>query len=41
MLIHIGSPEVTLLEFEEEAKDNEEAPRPPAPEGEDQPLTNF
>ena len=36
MLIHIGSPEgVTLLEFEEEAKENQETPQPVAPEGEE------
>ena len=35
MLIHIGSPEgVTLLEFEEEAEENQETPQPAAPEGE-------
>ena len=34
MLIHIGSPEgVTLLEFEEEVEDNQEALQPAAPEG--------
>ena len=38
--MHIGSPEgVTLLEFEEEAEDNQEAPQPIAPEGEE-PATN-
>ena len=37
MLIHIGSPEgVTLLEFEEEAEENQETPRPVAPKGEEQ-----
>ena len=36
MLIHIGSPEgVTLLEFEEEAEDNQDAPQPAAPKGEE------
>ena len=36
MLIHIGSPEgVTILEFEEEAEDNQETPQPTAPEGEE------
>ena len=36
MLIHIGSPEgVTLLEFEEEAGDNQETPQPVALEGEE------
>ena len=36
MLIHIGSPEgVTLLEFEEEAEENQEIPQPAAPEGEE------
>jgi len=36
MLIHIGSPKgVTLLEFEEEAEDNQETPQPVAPEGEE------
>ena len=36
MLIHIGSPEgVTLLEFEEEVEENQEAPQPAAPEGEE------
>ena len=34
--MHIGSPEgVTLLEFEEEAEDNEGTPQPIAPEGEE------
>ena len=34
MLIHIGSPEgVTLLEFKEEAEENQETPQPAAPEG--------
>ena len=37
MLIHIGSPEgVTLLEFEEEAEENQETPQPVALEGEEQ-----
>ena len=37
MLIHIGSPEgVTLLEFKEEAEENQETPQPVAPEGEEQ-----
>ena len=32
--MHIGSPEgVTLLEFEEEAEDNQGTPQPVAPEG--------
>ena len=36
MLMHIGSPEgVTLLEFEEEAEDNQETPQPKAPKGEE------
>ena len=36
MLIHIGSPEgVTLLEFEEEAEENQETPQPVAPKGEE------
>ena len=36
MLKHIGLPKgVTLLEFEEEAEDNQEAPQPTAPEGEE------
>ena len=36
MLIHIGSPEgVTLLKFKEEAEDNQEAPQPTAPKGEE------
>ena len=36
MLIHIGSPEgVTLLKFEEEAKENQETPQPIALEGEE------
>ena len=36
MLIHIGSPEgVTLLEFKEEAEENQETPQPIAPEGEE------
>ena len=35
-IMHIGSPEgVTLLEFEEEAKDNQGTPQPTAPEGEE------
>ena len=34
MLIHIGLPEgVTLLEFEEEAEENQETPQPIAPRG--------
>ena len=38
--MHIGSPEeVTLLEFKEEAEDNQETPQPAAPEGEE-PATN-
>ena len=36
MLIHIGSPEgVTLLEFEEEAEENQETPQPAAPKDEE------
>ena len=36
ILIHLGSPEgVTLLEFEEEAEENQETPQPAAPEGEE------
>ena len=36
MLIHIGSPEgITLLEFEEEAEENQETPQPAAPKGEE------
>ena len=36
MLIHIGSLEgVTLLEFKEEAEDNQETPQPIAPKGEE------
>ena len=36
MLTHIGLPEgVTLLEFEEEAEDNQGTPQPAAPEGEE------
>ena len=36
MLIHIGSPEgVTLLEFKEEAEENQETTQPAAPEGEE------
>ena len=36
MLIHIGSPEgVTLLEFKEEAEDNQGTPQPAALEGEE------
>ena len=36
MLIHIGSLEgVTLLEFEEEADENQETPQPAPPEGEE------
>ena len=36
MVIHIGSPEgVTLLEFEEEAEENQETPQPAAPKGEE------
>ena len=35
-LIHIGTPEgVTLLEFEEEAEENQETPQLAAPEGEE------
>ena len=35
-LMHIGSPEgVTLLEFEEEAEDNQGTPQTTAPEGEE------
>ena len=34
--MHIGSPEgVTLLDFEEDAEDNQEAPQPAAPKGEE------
>ena len=34
--MHIGLPEgVTLLEFEEEAKENLETPQPVAPKGEE------
>ena len=34
--MHIGSPEgVTLLEFEEEAEDNQGTPQPAAPKGEE------
>ena len=37
MLIHIGSPKgVTLLEFEEDAEENQETPQPAAPEGKEQ-----
>ena len=40
MLMHIGSPEgVTLLEFEEEAEENQETQQPAAFEGEE-PDTN-
>ena len=40
MLIHIGLPEgVTLLDFKEEAEDNQGTPQPRALEGED-PATN-
>ena len=36
MLIHIGSPKgVTLLEFKEEAEENQETPQPVALEGEE------
>ena len=36
MLIHIGSPKgVTLLEFEEEAEENQETPHPVALKGEE------
>ena len=42
MLIHIGSPEgVTLLEFEEEAEENQETPQPAAPDGEEQALEEL
>ena len=42
MLIHIGSPKaVTLLEFEEEAEDNQEAPKPTVPKAKSQLLRNF
>ena len=35
-IMNIGSPEgVTLLEFKEEAEDNQETPQPAAPEGEE------
>ena len=38
--MHIGSPEgATLLEFEEEAEDNQGTPQPAAPEREE-PATN-
>ena len=34
--MHIGSPKgVTLIEFEEEAEDNQGTPQPSAPEGEE------
>ena len=34
--MHIGSPEgVTLLEFKEDAEENQETPQPAAPEGEE------
>ena len=40
VLMHIGSPKgVTLLEFEEEAEDNQGTPQTIAPEGEE-PATN-
>ena len=36
MLIHIGSPEgVTLLEFKEEAEENQKTPQPATPKGEE------
>ena len=42
MLIHIGSPKgVTLLEFKEEAEENQETPKPAAPEGEEQALEEL
>ena len=40
--MHIGSPEgVTLLEFEEEAEENQETPHPAAPKGEEQALEEL
>ena len=42
MLMHIGSSErITLLEFEAEKEDNQEAPQQIAPESEDQALEEL
>ena len=42
MLIHKGSPEgVTLLEFEEEAEENQETPQPATPDGKGQALEEL
>ena len=40
--MHIGSSEgITLLEFDEEPKEQQEAPQPVAPEGEEQALEDL
>ena len=42
MLMHIGSSEgITLLEFNEEEEEHQEAPQPVAPEGEEQALEDL
>ena len=42
MLIHIGSSEgETLLEFKEEAEDNQGTPQPTSPEGEELAIDEF
>ena len=42
MLMHIGSSEgITLLEFNEEQEEHQEAPHPAAPEGEEQALEDL
>ena len=42
MLMHIGSSKgITLLEFEEEPKEQQEAPQAIAPEGEEQTLEDL
>ena len=42
LLMHIGSSEgITLLEFNEEEEEHQEAPQPVAPEGEEQSLEDL
>ena len=42
MLMHIGSSEeITLLEFNEEEEEHQEAPQPVAPDGEEQALEDL
>ena len=42
LLMHIGSFEgITLLEFDEEPEEQQEAPQPVAPEGEEQTLEDL